>query len=282
MSDSRLIRRLYRRSVLVPWWRLRREVHAWKNSSLPKILETSIPKSGTHLIKGALVSIGYRHLAHQPLNPDVRMQFDVAEFPPVLRNVRSGEFITEHLRWTPDLERLLIQFQFKPLFIYRDPRAVCLSFIAYHLRNNFRFGNFMRSLPDMRSRIVAVLDGISDADSTAGYGRAPLGEIYDAFLPWRTSPTAWSASFENLVGAQGGGSASDQLDALKRLFTHLELNFTEAQTRTAADKIFDPRATTFRSGRASGWRDELAPDEIHLLNSRLERQILEWGYSVDK
>lgn len=282
MMASSLARRVYRRAVLVPWWRIKREVRGWKNDSLPRVIETSIPKSGTHLVKGALVSLGYRHLAHQPVNPDVLMEFDASKFAPTLRGVKTGEFVTEHLRWTSDLEKLLQELRFKVLFVYRDPRAVCLSFIAYHLRNNFRFGDYMRSLPDMRARVMAVLDGISDDNSTAGHGRAPLGDLYDAFRPWKSSPTVWAASFEDLVGESGGGSDKAQFETIERLFTHLNLDASEARVREAASRVFDPTASTFRSGRSSGWREELTPDEIQLLNSRLERQIIEWGYSMDR
>lgn len=281
MSERTLARRVYRRAVLVPLWRVRREIRAWRNAALPRVIETSIPKSGTHLVKGALDSLGYRHLAHQPVNPDVLLQFNEARIRPALNALKHGEFVTEHLRWTKALEDLLRDLQFRVLFVYRDPRAVCLSFIQYHLKNNFRFGDFMRLLPDNRARIMAVLNGIADHESSTGCGRAPLGEIYDAFYPWKNSPSVWAASFEELVGAGGGGSDARQIEAVRRLITHLGLEATDERIRIAASRVFDPKAATFRSGRAGGWRNELSSDEIHLLNSRLERQILEWGYSID-
>ena len=260
---------------------LRRRNRARALAHLPPALVTSVPKSGTHLLQSALQAMEYRHVSHQPFNPDVRLEYDSSNWRAGLARIKSGEFVTDHVAWDEKLFGILRKYGIRALMIYRDPRAVCWSFIQYHLKNDYRFGDYLRSMDGDCARVRAILDGIPDGASAAGAGRDPLGKQIDMFAGWRQAEGVGVVSFEELVGIQGGGDASSQRAAIERMLRSLSIEATEDRLERVAGSAFNTGASNFRKGKIDSWREEASDEAIRLMNDRLEKQILEWGYEVE-
>ncbi len=258
---------------------LYRPIHAYRYRTYPKVLQTSIPKSGTHLLMMALEGIGYRVYKHQPFNPYINVNYAPSDIQPHLSRVLSGEYFTEHLTWKEKCEKILLNSNFKIVFIYRDPRATAISW-CHHLVKGTRlpFRHYLRELPDLKSRIVATLEGIPDECSRNGVGMCSWPALYDLFLPWKKSPAVFSVSFEELVGSKGGGSDEEQLHTLENLFTYLDCVRSHELACRIAKKIYDPSAATFWTGQCDAWRAEIDELTEALLNEKLARQLAEWGY----
>ncbi len=262
-----------------PWLRpLYREVRSFARRDLPPVLQISMPKAGTYLGASILNHLGYRQLAHQPFNPDVKMECDAEELRPHLNRIMSGEYVTEHLPWSREIENEIARSGIKLIFIHRDPRSVCLSFAHFADRPEHHFYDYYHSLPTIREKVMATLDGVPDEKSRTGHGRAPLGVIFDRFHPWLNSPIVHSASFEELIGPAGGGSAEKQLIAVAGLVKFLGLKADAGRVQDLADRAFDRRSVTFRSGQSDAWRCELDPETVKILNHRLSPQLQAWGY----
>lgn len=274
------------RGTYLPRWAERplgeayRRVRAIRVRGLPPLLETSVPKAGTHLLSMLLLEFGYRMDANQPFNPNVLLDYDAEGLRPAMRRLLPGEFVVEHLAWSAGVERVLREEGAKAAFVYRDPRAAAVSFAHYAATMNpaHRLHAFFKSLPDLDARVMAVLDGVPDAASANGVGRPPLGEMYDAFAPWRTSPLACPLAFEDLVGPQGGGSEDRRLAAVGRLAAFLGIGLGRDGMGARADRIFDRASVTFRSGQCEAWRGEVSERTLASLNERLGGRLADWGY----
>lgn len=260
---------------------LRRFVHSRMHPSYPRVFLNSIPKAGTHLLTTLLERMGYLLYWNQPFNPDLLLDYATSNFRPHLQRVLPGEYIVEHLPWQKSAEEIFSEFHCRIVFVYRDPRASAVSFARYvgEQHRHHRLHRYFASLPDLDSRVRATLDGIPDEKSKNGHGRPAHGVLYDSFLPWKHSESAFSISFEALVGERGGGSAEEQRNAVRGFFTHLGIKGDDEKIRRVAESVFNEQSATFRSAQIDGWRREVSPDTAALLDASLKKQISQWGYS---
>ena len=268
------------RALTRKFWRLIRSLN---RADLPPVYLASVPKAGTHLMAAALEGLGFRLGLHQPFaSPNPLIGYD----PECLRDHASelyrGEYILEHLTWSPEAEKILAEAGLKIVFIYRDPRAVVASYAHFgpHMNESHPLYDYFSALPDLRSRIEAALAGISGEQARDGVGRAAWGEILDRFAPWRESPNVCAASFEELAGREGGGDDALQLNALTQIATHLDLEQPEKKANEAARRVFNKNSMTFRAGRIDGWRQELDSQTIELIEEKLGDRITQWGYEL--
>ena len=248
----------------------------------PRVFLTSVPKAGTHLLTTFLDKAGFFRLPDQPFNPDVLIDYDPVDLMTHLNRVKQGEYFLEHLVWREGIDEVLMESGIKTIFIYREPRAATVSFAHYvsEMHPTHRLHRYYKSLPDLRARIEATLDGVPDDKSRTGHGRVAMAELCDRFYPWLSSPAACCVSFEDLIRPNGGGTEEKQKAAVEKLILYLGLPVSSQKVNAIAESVFNPNSVTFRAPKLGGWRRDMDDETAEMLTGRLEKQIRQWGYEL--
>jgi hypothetical protein len=158
---------------------------------------------------------------------------------------------------------------------YRDPRDVLISMVEFLADASRRsvggfpehlvYADILRSVPTMPERLTIALED-------PGF---PGPQSFEQALWLLRHPKVCTVSFEDLVGPQGGGSASRQVDAVRRI---IEFLGHSADPSVVAGKIFNPDSFTFRRGRAGRWREVFEPRHAELFDARYGAVLDAFGY----
>lgn len=259
--------------------RAHREIRAWTHASLAPVVQISVPKSGTHLLRNALAGLGYRLAGHDRAGEAVRARAgERPDWRPIatasLAGLRPGEFATEHWPHDAEVEAELRARGFRVVFLYRDPRAVCVSYAHYAADRHSILGPAFRAMAGTDERAIAVAEGAARSWPFD----APLAECLERFSPWREAPGTLALRFEDLIGGRGGGSDAARAESLARLADFLGVARSVADVERIGGAIFDERSATFRRGEIAGWRDELGEDARRVVEERLNGIAATWGY----
>ena len=92
-----------------------------------KLLLTSIPKSGTHLIRETLSHI--EQIKREPLMLPPRVP--VREFHSMLQGMPRNRYAWGHLGFNPHTEKLIVELDYSVLLMLRDPRDVVVSYVDH-------------------------------------------------------------------------------------------------------------------------------------------------------
>ena len=231
-----------------------------------RVLFTSIPKCGKNLIYSFMGALGW---IPAPISAEVgaasyasdesgvlpRASYgypapDAAATPAEAANtVRAelaaappGTVVHGHLAYSPALVAAARAEGASVVFVYRDPADAVLSAAAYaryrhlppHIWN--RLGHL-----DFDELLIALIGGHDNVLS--------LAEMYAAFQGWRHEPDVLALRFEDLVGTQGGGSATAQQATLESLTRHIGWYGSQDELRSAIERTFNPAAGTFFRGQ---------------------------------
>ncbi|WP_456819230.1 hypothetical protein [Cellulomonas sp. URHB0016] len=158
------------------------------------------------------------------------------------------------------------------LFNYRDPRDSLLSLVNYLLqRANDPYSPFARNMI-----FAEILNAMPSASAQLDFAIRHMGEHVDKYRrnDWLLfHPAVAQVSFEDLVGAEGGGSEDRQRTAVRRIG-----DFLGAEAGDEDVRIFDPTARTFFRGQVGAWR-EVFSDEQAQTFERLYGDVLHtYGY----
>ncbi len=259
----------------------------------PRVLVTSLPKSGTHLLSAVLA--GFPELSKYPgnrIDPSPPWSWlpggaqtvqlgvghprhvDRVRLRRFLAALNSGVFITGHTPHSDELAADLNALDYRMIALVRDPRDVVVSKV--------RFAN---SLPDGRLDREMLKDESPErqvAMATEGYAVGPggtavnIGERLDKIVRWGDAG-ALVVRFEDLVGERGGGSAEDQQRTVADVRAHIGLPDDSAVVRAAAEASYG-KSPTFRKGRASGWRDHLSDAQARRVEELAGDAMRRLGY----
>lgn len=198
----------------------------------------SIPKAGTHLIIELLGAFGYR--GGGECQPHARAGFwHFLEF--TNSHTQATDFFGDTVRRAP-LGNLLHPFAYHPsVFIYRNPLDIVASETVYYSEfDSSPHASYLGMLTD-KERLLRLID-----DPWL------LGSIRDRvrrFAAWLDFGCVLPVSYEELVGAEGGGSEAAQHDLVWSLMLRLHVPGRPADF---AAQVFNPEAATFRSGQIGG------------------------------
>lgn len=261
------------------------------DGAAPYVVVVSLQKSGTNLV-ARMMSEAFRYHcighgiresfpevlgrlhAKEPGVADPRTLFSrpdlmfevLRDYPPGTCMFLHGLKVGSHLLdWCSTGEPRI-------LFNYRDPRDSLLSLVNYLLQRanepysefarNIVFGEILRAMPNASAQLDFAID--------------QMGEHVEKYQRhgWLLfHPAITKVSFEELVGADGGGSEAAQHDAVRRVGT-----FLGASPREQLPRLFDPSVRTFYRGQIETWREVFSEAQIATF-ARLHEDVLRtYGY----
>jgi hypothetical protein len=237
----------------------------------PRVLVTSIPKSGTHLVERALLSFpGLRHCGRRTLSAWDTLE---PETWSALARIRPGQFALAHLPAFAELSPWLDEAGIRTLFVIRDPRDVLVSYSRYvtELERSHPAHAHFAALPDDAARLLAAIEGMAGVV-------APIDELLRRYAGWLEPGRALVVRFEELVGPRGGGDAVRQLESVRSIAAFLGLDLPDRRLATIAERSFSTRSSTFHSGQTQGWRAQFSAEHLEAFNARAGELLPRYGY----
>lgn len=226
----------------------------------------SIPKAGTHALRKLLQVFGYQaggscdgemhggHFyfiyndhAHSSANLFFNIMTDML--------ISSGNY---HPFMTN-----------KCLFVYRDPRDICVSLMNYSKKMHFPRAMYYYGLSDEDSLLKII-------DDPWLFGN--MRDYIKHYIPWMDFPNVVPVSFEEMVGAKGGGGDAEQQALIWSLQLKLHI---PGRPAIFAGQLFDPASPTFHKGRIGAWREAFTPKVRERFAALPQDFMSRLGYPVD-
>lgn len=249
-----------------------------------QIVQISIPKCGTHLLKKCIQLLTGRDSIHNVpwYKRPSKNAYDYFHYFYTVKSIEDFEYLTHlpadkfwrlHLMYDENQAHLLIKNSCKTVFMYRDPRDQIISFAFYFMKR--------------RNIVLDINEMITDMITTGSIAVSPVTnlniyELYQRYLPWMNHPGILSLRFEDLVGDQGGGSNEAQIKAVTDLAHHLELHLSEQVIETVASSLFGKELSfTFRKGQIGDWKNYFTDEHKTLFKKVAGQLLIDLGYESD-
>lgn len=238
----------------------------WHYTRRPLYLIT-IPKSGTHLLYGLVEAFGYRRdIATEGVpRPGGWYCLEYTNSHTVAR-----DFFVDFVRRQPHGGRDHPFPQTPTLFMYRNPLDIVVSEANYyHKDGNTLFAPYLAAF-EFDERLLRLIDD----KQTLGSLRDRVG----AFTAWMDCVNVVPLSFEEIVGAQGGGSDAAQNALVWSLQLKLQV---PGKPAAFAQKAFDPSSPTFESGQIGRHREMFTAEAWDAFDRLPQDFMADYGYGVD-
>jgi sulfotransferase 6B1 len=267
-----------------------------ENSAGTDVLAISMPKCGTHLLTRLVSSLTGCTRSNQALRTG-----NVSEAQQIIdhhRSVASKQhtFLRGHQCYSSEIETLLTEQGFRVFIMLRDPRDTVVSHAHWVTNEKHRSdGNrrFYNSLPTLDERLMASICGrpkgwnegtvsAKDSELLDYHGeREDIGRRLQRYIPWIESDVVCLLRFENLVGAEGGGCSTVQLEEICKAATHLGIDQGDFDAEAVANGLFDRTVRTFRRGEIGGWAESF--NNLHKIAFKAVagKALITLGYEQD-
>jgi hypothetical protein len=194
--------------------------------------------------------------------------------------IRKGQYVSGHLKWNPELISVIDEANIRTLFITRDIRDIAVSNSYYIYRNqSHRLHSYFNSLNSDDERLMASIVGISEKLLKDGSRSPSIGENAATYLPWLQEENCLSVHFEDLVGSSGGGSDNKQIEMIRAITNHLNIDITEEQIIQIAKKVFYKKSNTFRKGQIGDWRNHFTDEHKQAFKEVCGDILIKMGYA---
>ncbi|MCH9633977.1 MAG: hypothetical protein S4CHLAM7_07110 [Chlamydiae bacterium] len=239
----------------------------------------SIAKSGTHLIDKCLSKLTNKERVYISQLSDLEVL-----------NQRDNIFIGTHFFHREVLKQVLFSIKPKKTLInIRDPRAVIVSAAFFY--EDFIYLD--PTSPHYWSRLYKF-NSLPIEERVKVYLRKALaGEHIPIFIYDIKNVAATIRAldqknqeyalirFENLVGERGGGTQADQLEAIQKISSFLELpSMDQDQIIKIRSELFGD-SFTFRKGNVKGWEKYFDNEAKKMCKQLIGKEIIELGYEKD-
>ncbi len=225
----------------------------------------TIPKTGSNMLCKLISELTGR----RPTWPPHRVNWKTHYWWEHPRNGNIGNYLNGRI---------------KIIGTYRDPRDQIISCVRWAFKCNH-----LRT-PDKTVQQVALemLQNYGAAYRSnfgapfANYaGARTLDAMYAPVMQWEKYPQVLMVYFENLVGPRGGGSREVQLDEIRRIANHLEVELSQERLEEIADNLFGG-TSTFMSGQIGTWRQYFGPEHVDLIKKSCGSTLVRLGYERDE
>jgi hypothetical protein len=257
----------------------------------PRVFVNSVPKAGTHLLTTLLRHIpGMINSGQHYVLDDFRTALDKppvwGDIPDVdwnrveatLAALNKGQFMTGHCPAEPDLLSILEKFQYKTLFILRDPRDVVVSSALYisRLNRHVMHEAYDELFKSDEERIMATITGFPPNGKRRG--AESIGSKLSRYAPWLDAPSVHACRFESLIGPAGGGDAERQLEEVDGVMRHIGRDSGRDQLEALANKVWSQSSPTFRRGSIGDWRNHFTEAHRDAFKETAGEHLIALGY----
>ncbi|HOW58349.1 MAG TPA: sulfotransferase domain-containing protein [Candidatus Omnitrophota bacterium] len=240
---------------------------------MEKVVFTSIPKTGTHLLLRYFYFINFKQAG-----PYAVPFFD-KKFYDFIRNLKSGEYSVWHYHWSEELAAITRDVGAKVVFLYRDPRAWVSSTLHWIMRSptNPLHELFANHFKTDQERIEVLIKG-SNSDAISPPIQS-MNNFWHTYEGWLYEPNVYKVRFEDIIGPRGGGDKETQLRVLGELMQFTGVRNESVTKEEIIDQLFSSEVETFRKGTIDSWREDFTP-ELHDLFLKEAGELLKvWGYA---
>lgn len=240
----------------------------------PKFVVVTPEKTGTHLLTKAierLVNKKVRNCWSQTISKkDLLKELQEAK--------KSNCFFHIHALPTQEIIDTLKENSYRVIFLMRDPRDVVISFY-YYVESGWTYGPFCPrncfysefSQDGKRQEII----------SGDVFGVSIPTDIIGGRIPWmhQGSNFVYTARFENLVGATGGGSDELQKNEIVNIANHIGVTLDHNLLSQVTTNLFGgENERTFRKGKIGSWKDEFNLKDKESFKKVFGKQLIDLGY----
>lgn len=277
-----------------------RRIHSLICYSMQKAVINSLPKAGTNLVARILDLSGYTDTGH--IGPFIRcrkvrnlitanlgmlttreridcgidriMYQNAGKALNMFSGLKDDEYITAHLNYNDAFIDACRKNNITILIVIRDPRSVLSSFVFYTRKHKkHKLHKKMNSVPFEEACRIALEGGTYD-----GITHLPFRERCEAIEKWRSCAydKLLVLKFEDIVGAQGGGSDEKREQCLENIFASLSI--PDSKKTVVRENLFGSGRYTFRSGQIDSWKEDLPASIIQQCESDISDYLRLWGY----
>lgn len=233
-------------------------------------------KTGTHLLTKALSKM----LDQECIN-NWNHEMSQEELTTLLRSAESQNcFVQMHALPTDTIIKTLKRCGYRVVFLMRDPRDQAVSLFRY-IANGWSYGPYRMNGAYGK---LSLDDQLDEIITGRRYGQSATLSIIGRRLPWMAeSPRfVYTAFFENLVGAEGGGSREAQLAELRGIAKFLKAPLSKKEIAIRSLGLFGkPGEGTFRSGQIGTWKKYFNASHIEGMKEVFGDEIIFLGYEKD-
>jgi hypothetical protein len=246
----------------------------------PPILANSFPKSGTHLLfqivdglpnstnYGAFLASMTSSFRFRERSPENASRF--------IRSFVPGEIVRGHLFFHPQNAADLRDKNVVHYFVYRDPRAVVVS-EAHYLREMNRWHRLAPYFGKLASIDDTIMLSIRGFDPPiAGLEYPNIAERFARYSGWLNRDDCLAIRFEDM--------ASEDRPAITRRMAEFYAGHCrepidiDACARAMMAGIEPQKSHTFRSGKKSGWQQELTAEHRRVFDQLAGELLIALGY----
>jgi len=234
----------------------------------PPIITIGVPKSGNHLLLkfiGLLTGNTTVAGSHEFVR-GYGQALDQQDLD--TRQVLAGQLL-----YNPDNIELMMQHNFRPIYMMRDPRDQTVSrahWIRGHEHDHYPAQMLDCPVADTISYLIAnQFDNVVDTDTN-----------YRKLIGWVQHPFVYRTSFEALVGSKGGGSNTLQIREADNIARHLGIRYPRRNRLKAAKELFG-QSFTFYKGKIGAWKTEFTDQHKDLFKQTTGQLLIDLGYEKD-
>jgi hypothetical protein len=238
--------------------------HYYKNKPLFLI---SIPKSGTHLLYRLADIFGYKPgvILNDEPSPGKWYCLEYSN-----SHTSAKDFFIDTVRRNPFGNRHHPFPRSPAIFIYRNPLDILVSEANYYHKDGKTVFHGYFSNRSFEKRLLTLID-----DPWL------LGSIRDRignFIPWLEFQNVIPISFEELVGAAGGGSEKAQTMLIWSLQLKLHI---PGNPKCFGEKLFDKNSPTFHEGQIGSFNKYFTEEAYEKFNDLPQDFVKYLGYDFD-
>ena len=222
----------------------------------------SIPKSGTYFLNEILKE--YASLTGKSFVSEFSTSSNLQQD---LMNVSAADISCFLCHWPYSSGRYKVVTKYKPIFLYRHPMEIAVSFIEGALKNLFNddMAEEIRNTKNKTEMYRKYLYGVPSVDHGWASG---LDVILKGYLGWLHSDI-YSISYTELYNLETNNLSE---------YLGLETYLTYYATNTAINK---GRSMTFRKGEAGNWRIEMPLEVQEEYVTKLQGLITKFGFEIE-
>lgn len=253
------------------------------------ILVNSIPKSGTNLLKNIVLSIPGTLGSGVDLslaNETTTGEECLAYLQEKIGKPIPGSVYVGHVPYSEKVERWLRDNNVKQLFIYRDPRDVCVSLYHYIMKNKEKkhaYYNMYNSFGSNDLRLMRAIVGYGNGEkefNCSADSIPSINHLYEAYVPWvqHNESEILSVRYEDLVSEV---LLQDKIIENIIFFVNPYIKNT-GHLREVKKKGMDPtKSHTFRKGCKGEWKNEFESAHIEAFKKVFDQKMLsDLGYEL--